>query len=61
MSVCVYSAFVLFCVEALRRADPPSKESYRLCIKETVAIVRKRNIPTERPPRVSEVSVNLCG
>jgi hypothetical protein len=33
MSVCVYSVFVLSCVEetALRRADPPSKESYRLC------------------------------
>jgi hypothetical protein len=33
MSVCVYSVFVLCCVQvtALRRADPPSKESYRLC------------------------------
>jgi hypothetical protein len=33
MSVCVYSVFVLSCVQvaALRRADPPSKESYRLC------------------------------
>jgi hypothetical protein len=33
-SVCVYSVFVLFFVwaAALRRADPPSKESYRLCI-----------------------------
>jgi hypothetical protein len=32
--MCVYSVFVLFCmqVEALRRADPPSKESYLLCI-----------------------------
>jgi hypothetical protein len=32
--VCVYSVFVLFYVqvEALRRADPPSKEPYRLCI-----------------------------
>jgi hypothetical protein len=32
MSVCVYSVFVLFCVQVatLRRADPPSKESYRL-------------------------------
>jgi hypothetical protein len=32
--VCVYSVFVLFCVylEALRRADPPSKKSYWLCI-----------------------------
>jgi hypothetical protein len=34
MSVCVHSVFVLSCVQiaALRRADPPSKESYRLCI-----------------------------
>jgi hypothetical protein len=34
MSMCVYSVFVLFCVQvaALRRADPPSKESYRLCM-----------------------------
>jgi hypothetical protein len=34
MSVYVYSMFVLFClkVDALRRAEPLSKESYRLCI-----------------------------
>jgi hypothetical protein len=34
MSVYVYSVFVLFCVQvaALRLTDPPSKESYRLCI-----------------------------
>jgi hypothetical protein len=34
MSLCVYSVFVLFClyVATLRRADPSSKESYRLCI-----------------------------
>jgi hypothetical protein len=33
MSVCVYSVFVLSCVQvaALLRADPPSKETYRLC------------------------------
>jgi hypothetical protein len=32
MSVCLYSVFVLSCVQvaALRLADPPSKESYRL-------------------------------
>jgi hypothetical protein len=32
MSVCVYSMFVLSCVQlaAFRRADPPSKESYLL-------------------------------
>jgi hypothetical protein len=38
MSVCVYSVLVLSCVyvAALRRADPPSKEFYRLYIdKET--------------------------
>jgi hypothetical protein len=34
MSVCVYSVFVLFCLKAaaLRRADPPFEELYRLCI-----------------------------
>jgi hypothetical protein len=33
MSVCVYSVFVLSCVQVvvLRRADPPSKHSYLLC------------------------------
>jgi hypothetical protein len=32
MDVCVYSVFVLFCVyvAALRRADLPSRESYRV-------------------------------
>jgi hypothetical protein len=32
--VCVYSVFVPICVmvETLRRADPPSKESYRMYI-----------------------------
>jgi hypothetical protein len=35
MSVCIYAVFVLSCVQvaALRRADPLSKESYRLCKK----------------------------
>jgi hypothetical protein len=35
MSVCVYSVFVLPCVQvaALRWADPPSKKSYRLSTK----------------------------
>jgi hypothetical protein len=34
--VCVYSVFVLSCVQvaALRRADHSSKESYRLCKKD---------------------------
>jgi hypothetical protein len=34
MSLCVYSVFMLLCVyvAALGRADPTSKESYRLCI-----------------------------
>jgi hypothetical protein len=27
----------------------------------SVAVVRKRNIPTERPPLVGEVNANLCG
>jgi hypothetical protein len=34
MSVCVYSVFAMSClqVEALRQADPPSRESYD-CVK----------------------------
>jgi hypothetical protein len=33
MSVCIYSVFMLSCVQvaALRLADPPSLEFYRLC------------------------------
>jgi hypothetical protein len=27
----------------------------------SVAVVRKRTIPTEQPPLVGEVSANLCG
>jgi hypothetical protein len=27
----------------------------------SMAVVRKRTIPTERPPLVGEVSANLCG
>jgi hypothetical protein len=30
-------------------------------LKKSVAVVRKRIIPTERPPLVGEVSANLCG
>jgi hypothetical protein len=105
----------LFCVctvlcvgSGLRWTDPPSKESYRLCIElrnrksgqdkaegvqshsyvdsfrnetsglmsktslsqseshaklkvNSVALVLKRIIPTERPSLVGEVSANLCG
>ena len=30
-------------------------------LSNSVALVRKRTIPTERPPPVSEVSANFCG
>jgi hypothetical protein len=29
--------------------------------KNSVALVRKQTIPTERPPLVGEINVNLCG
>jgi hypothetical protein len=29
--------------------------------KNSVALVRKRSIPTERPPLLGEVSANFCG
>jgi hypothetical protein len=52
MSVCVCSVFVLFSmyVAALRRADPPSKESYWLCIELRnwkSAKVQRRAVETE--------------
>ena len=31
------------------------------CKKNSVALVRERTIPTERPPPVGEVSANFCG
>ena len=42
------------------------KEVKKLYYKETiklnsVALVRTRTIPTERPPPVGEVSANFCG
>jgi hypothetical protein len=50
MSVCVYSVFVLFCmyVAALRWADPPSKESYRLC---------KKDYETEEEARAQQIEL----
>jgi hypothetical protein len=33
----------------------------RILKKNSVARVRERTIPTERPPLVSEVSANFCG
>jgi hypothetical protein len=48
--VCVYSVFVLSCVEveALQRADHSSKESYRLC---------KRDYGTEEEARAQKRAV----
>jgi hypothetical protein len=47
MSVCVYRVIVLSCVQvaALRRTDPPSKESYQLCKK--IKRLRKRPRPNK--------------
>jgi hypothetical protein len=59
MSVCIYTVFVLSCVQ-VAGADPPSKESYRLYNLTPWPLVRKRTIPTERPPLV-EVSASFCG
>ena len=41
------------------RSDNESKSFYQK--KNSVALVRKRTIPTERPPPVGEVSANFCG
>jgi hypothetical protein len=47
MSVCVYSVFELsgVAVATLRRVDPPSKESYRLC--KQIKKLKKRPRPNK--------------
>jgi hypothetical protein len=57
--VCVYSVFVLSCVqvEALRRADHSSKESYRLCEKK-IRYWRRDQGPT-KGCRVIDAWMNL--
>ena len=37
------------------------KNIYIYIRKHSVALVRKRTIPTEQPPPVGEVSANFCG
>jgi hypothetical protein len=51
MSVCVYSVFMLSCVQvaALRRAYPPSKESYRLCKNQETEKAAKIHQRTVKP------------
>ena len=38
-----------------------SKYYITLSLSLSVALVRKRTIPTERPPPIGEVSANFCG
>ena len=38
-----------------------ANKSYKLKKKNSVALVRERTIPTERPPPDGEVSANFCG
>jgi hypothetical protein len=59
MSVCVYSVFVLLCVyaAALRRADPPSKESYRLCKRS----INWKNSPRHNKQLKSHRQINKSG
>jgi hypothetical protein len=58
--VCVYSVFVLFCmqVEALRRADPPSKEFHRICIR--LRNWKRGNDPTKGCRAIIIIIILLC-
>ena len=49
-----YVPGVDFCVRCRLKLNVESK-------KNSVALVRERTIPTERPPPVNEVSHNFCG
>ena len=42
----------------LREGVPYVKKKLKL---NSVALVRERTIPTERPPPVGELSANFCG
>jgi hypothetical protein len=37
------------------------QETQKWITNNSVALVRERTIPTERPPLVGEVSANFCG
>ena len=37
------------------------EDGVSIALTDSVALVRKRTIPTERPPPVGEVSANFCG
>jgi hypothetical protein len=63
MSVYVYSVFVLSCVwvAVLRRADPPSKESYRLCTKLCIGLQNWKKETAKAQQRAVEPLMNeLC-
>jgi len=50
----------------IRGPDDDSKQSKHVALKlktelNSVALVRERTIPTERPPPVDEVSADFCG
>jgi hypothetical protein len=50
-------------IKPLKRMNNPylvvnNKENKKLI---SVALIRKRTIPTERPPFVDELSANFCG
>jgi len=45
------------CVIAQRNIEMKNMKHKK---KNSVALVRERTIPTERPPPVGEVSVNFC-
>ena len=45
----------------IRDKKTPAMDKSNFTKLNTVALVRERTIPTERPPPVGEVSANSCG
>ena len=54
----IYSRVHVFCNRMLGET---CKNSVKLLSENSVALVRERTIPTDRPPSVGEVSANFCG
>jgi len=56
---CLISEFVVGCKHVVERREKKVNANDKAG--NSVALVRTRTIPTERPPPVSEVSANFCG
>jgi hypothetical protein len=61
LHVRVFQKLPVFLCQLVSHSTPDHRLSQTNKQTNSVALVRKRTIPTERPPPVGEVSANFCG